>query len=139
MYYNALFSLPLSGLLLVSLYSTELSPVLEFTEWGNTGFLVSFSLSVVMGFVLNYSIVFCTMTNSALTTTVTGSLKNIFSTYMGMFMGDYIFTVANFAGLNISVVGSLVYSQVKYMEQKNKGPSKPELPTINPPKDRNSS
>lgn len=135
MFYNAIFSLPLSILILLFNYESEIQPVLDFELWNDPGFLVSFFLSAIMGFVLNFSIVYCTKVNSALTTTVTGSLKNIFSTYLGMFMGDYVFSLANFMGLNISVVGSLVYSQVKYLEQKNRA-SKPELPISNPPKDQ---
>jgi len=122
MYYNTLFSLPLSALLLMAKYETDLGPVLEYALWWDPGFVLSFGLSAVMGFVLNYSIVFCTKMNSPLTTTVTGSLKNIFSTYLGMMMGDYSFTWANFMGLNLSVLGSLVYSYVKFKDQKPKGP-----------------
>ena len=50
-----------------------------------------------------------------------GCLKNVLSTYVGMVLGgDYVYTLANFMGVNISVIGSLVYSVVKYYEQVKK-------------------
>lgn len=80
-----------------------------------------FGLSCVLGFVLNFSTYWCTHVNSALTTTVIGCLKNVLSTYVGMVLGgDYVYTLANFMGVNISVIGSLVYSVVKYYEQVKK-------------------
>ncbi|XP_048255652.1 UDP-N-acetylglucosamine/UDP-glucose/GDP-mannose transporter-like isoform X2 [Haliotis rufescens] len=113
LYYNSLFMV--FPALLLAEYNGEIEKAVLFKEWFNPVFLGQFLLSCFMGFILNYSIILCTACNSALTTTVVGVLKNTTVTYVGMFIGgDYIFSLSNFAGMNISILGSLLYSYVTF-------------------------
>ena len=88
-----------------------LSGVVSFEGWQDVNFCLLFVLATVLGSVLNYAIFLCTSTNTALTTAVVGCLKNVLVTYCSMLvLSDYYFNWMNFLGVNISIVGSLVYT-----------------------------
>ena len=100
---------------LVLLVPGEVQKVRAFDLWSNGSFGIYFAFASLMGSVLNLAIFLCTSTNSALTTTVVGCLKNVLTSYLGMFVGgDYVFSWLNFLGINISIAGSLIYARATF-------------------------
>lgn len=117
LFYNAL----LSGVVLGPWLATngELEAALRWWDANAAGAAngapgsprVALALSAGLGPVLQYAIFVCTQHNSALTTTVVGALKNVLTTYVGMFLGgDYSYSYVNFIGITFSCLASLVYS-----------------------------
>ncbi|KAL3077236.1 hypothetical protein niasHS_013225 [Heterodera schachtii] len=122
LFYNSLFMLiPLSAIILIHTEDTE--KLLSFVENGHLTVSVwSFlALCCLGGILLNYSTVLCTSHNSALTTACVGPIKNMFVTYIGMFSsGDYVFNLTNFVAINISVLGSVLYTYVTMRKSQSK-------------------
>lgn len=126
MFYNSLVCLPL--MVVVCLAENKVPEVLEMGLVSDSTFMSLLILSGALGCLVAYSTVLCTQNNSALTTTVVGCLKNIVTSYIGMVTGgDYVFNAMNFLGLNISIVGSVVYSAVTFQPK-----SAPALPVSAP-------
>jgi solute carrier family 35 protein len=63
----------------------------------------------------------CTTTNSALTTTIVGQLKNVFTIIFGFFLlGGAELHFLNALGLVLNSIGGVGYSAVKYQESVTK-------------------
>ncbi|KAF7259537.1 hypothetical protein EG68_03255 [Paragonimus skrjabini miyazakii] len=115
LYYNSVFTLPF--LLVIAWITTDMSQVINYSEWTNPMFLVYFIFSCCSAVLLNYSLLQCTHYTSALTTSIIGVIKNVLVTYAGMFVGgDYVFTPVNFTGVCISATGAVMYVWVMYRQ-----------------------
>lgn len=90
---------------------------MAYPYWGSLPFLTSLFSSTCLGLAVGHAMFLCTRVNEPLTTTVTGSIKNLLATVLGaVAFGDYIFNTANAAGLAVSAVGSLWYVVCKTQE-----------------------
>ena len=106
MVYNAMLSLP--PLFLVVLATGELGSGMERLSAmsGDVGFVSVFVLALLAGMLLNYALFLCTLTNSALTTTVVGVLKGVVSTALGFFLlGGVDPSVTHVMGILTNTVG----------------------------------
>ena len=114
LYLNSLLS-AIGVSIVIMMVPGEVDKVKNFDLWTNTSFVTYIVFASLMGSVLNLAIFLCTSTNSALTTTVVGCLKNVLTSYLGMFIGgDYVFSWLSFLGINISIAGSLVYARATF-------------------------
>merc|ERR1711970_176346 len=75
MYYNSLFMI--APALIFYFVTEDFGEILGYEGWYQNLFVFQFFLSCVFGFILTFSNVMCTAYNSALTTTMVGTLKNM--------------------------------------------------------------
>ena len=116
---NSINTAPL--LLFCSIATGELSPAFARFLHPSLGFLCSFLLTISMGSILNYLLFLCTTLNSALTTSVVGTLKSIVQTAIGMFtFGGVSINVFTVSGISINLFGGVLYTYTKYHQYQRK-------------------
>jgi len=115
MFYNNVLSLPFIALICILFEWKELT---AFHLWLDFGFQFYFMGSVILAFLLNYFVFLTTTVNSPLTTNITGQIKALVSTFVGLFtFGGVPITPLFIVGLSISTFGGLWYGFVKYTEK----------------------
>jgi len=121
MYMNSLLGTPLLFLILMLIYPETVMDAYHFEHWNDPLFVLLFLISSSMGTILQYSILYCTKVNSALTVVVTGVLKNVLTSYIGMFDSrlGYTFDLMNFIGINLSMFGGIWYAFLQYNDHIN--------------------
>jgi len=119
LYYISITALPVASIFVI--LSGELTTVIRSPHWTDLSFLSLFFLSGVQGLLINYSIYLCTNVNSPLATSITGQIKNVVTTFVGMIaFGDFVYTPLNAAGLSLGLLGSVLYSWLKLVESRSK-------------------
>ncbi|KDP33583.1 hypothetical protein JCGZ_07154 [Jatropha curcas] len=92
----------------------ELKMMMNFPYLFSTGFLAVLLLSCTLAFFLNYSIFLNTTLNSALTQTICGNLKDLFTIGFGwIIFGGLPFDMFNVIGQLLGFIGSGMYAYYK--------------------------
>uniref|UniRef100_A0A0D9WMS3 Sugar phosphate transporter domain-containing protein n=1 Tax=Leersia perrieri TaxID=77586 RepID=A0A0D9WMS3_9ORYZ len=124
MFYNSVLSLPFLFFIIIATGEFPYSLSVLSEKTASLTFSLILVISLVMGIFLNFTMFWCTIVNSALTTTIVGVLKGVGSTTLGfVLLGGVEVHTLNIIGLVINTFGGVWYSYAKYM-QKRKTPRK---------------
>jgi len=119
LYYSSVLSVPF--LLAFVLVTGELTDSLQYPYWTSLSFQAALWTALIQGAALNFALFYCTLTTSALTTTIVGQLKVIFSTTLGFFVfGGSRITAFSIAGVILNSTGGYYYAMVKLAEKSQK-------------------
>lgn len=117
LYHNNVLSLPLMASYMLTA-TNEVQTVHEYPQLSNIWFLLFLGVSTSQAFLLNLCIFRCTTINSPLATTITGQMKDIITTGLGMILfGDVQFSSKNLLGISLGLLGGMLYSFFGYMER----------------------
>ncbi|CAF0753639.1 unnamed protein product [Adineta ricciae] len=120
LYINSLLSLPMVFVLMI-LFTDELSSVQMYNNYHTSTFWLYFLASTFGGGLLNGATFWCTMRNSALTTSVVGVLKSILQVFFGLFVFDrFSINTNTVIGIALSLIGGTIFSYLEYTTKKNK-------------------
>ncbi|XP_023760030.1 UDP-N-acetylglucosamine transporter UGNT1 [Lactuca sativa] len=101
-------------LLFWTLIRGDLRMTMDFPYLFAPGFMIVLLLSCMLAFLLNYSIFLNTTLNSAVTQTICGNLKDLFTISLGwMFFGGLPFDLLNVMGQLLGFIGSGLYAYFK--------------------------
>ena len=118
-YYNALLSLPLLALGV----AYEWESLRGFPAWREPAFLAMLITDLVLGASLSLLLFMCTLTNSALTTTIVGNAKAVLTTAIGAVVfgaSSKGLKPLGWLGICINTAGGVMYTVAKYREQRGR-------------------
>ncbi|XP_021760758.1 nucleotide-sugar uncharacterized transporter 3-like [Chenopodium quinoa] len=101
-------------LLLSTLFQGDLQKLISFPHLSSPGFQAVMFLSCTLAFFLNYTVFWNTALNSALTQTICGNLKDVFTIGLGwLLFGGLPFDLFNILGQGTGFLGSCFYAYCK--------------------------
>ncbi|EOY31141.1 PREDICTED: UDP-sugar transporter sqv-7 [Theobroma cacao] len=112
MWCNGIICAPI--LLFWTSFSGDLEAMMSFPYLYSKGFQVVMFLSCIMAFLINYFVFLNTTLNSALTQTICGNLKDLFTIGLGwLLFGGLPFDLMNVVGQSLGFLGSGLYAYCK--------------------------
>lgn len=112
LYYHSLLSLPCISLIAAA--RGEFAQALNYEHWFRPAFLVVFLGSLFMGLLLNYALFLCTELTSPTSTLVSGQVKAMGQTVVGMFtFGGVDMNPRYLAGTLLNIFGGFAYAFAK--------------------------
>lgn len=112
LYYHSILSLPC--ITIITLGVGEIQPALTFPHWTSPSFLSVFIGSLCMGFILNYALFLCTELTSPTSTVVSGQVKAMGQTAIGMFtFGGVDMNSRYIMGTLLNITGGFWYAFAK--------------------------
>lgn len=112
LYYHSLLSLPC--LAVIALAVGELKEALVYPNWTSPSFLIVFIASLFMGLTLNYALFLCTEKTSPTSTVVSGQVKAMGQTAIGMFtFGGVDMNARYLTGTVLNIAGGFMYAFAK--------------------------
>jgi hypothetical protein len=118
LFYSNVSSMPV--LLLLALYSGDVTAALGYEGYNDIPFLINFIASIFIAFLMNVSVFYNTSVSSARTQTVVGQLKNFIAFVLGLWLfNDYVYDPINMLGLWVGLAGSVWYAYVEMVEKES--------------------
>lgn len=112
LYYHSILSLPFLAVIAIAV--GELGEAVRYDKWRSPMFLTVFVTSLFMGLVLNYALFLCTELTSPTSTVVSGQVKAMGQTAVGMFTFGGVDTNARYlAGTFLNIAGGFMYAFAK--------------------------
>ncbi|XVE71490.1 hypothetical protein DITRI_Ditri10aG0154300 [Diplodiscus trichospermus] len=112
MWCNGIICTPI--LLFWTSFKGDLEAMMSFPYLYSRGFQAVMLLSCIMAFMINYYVFLNTTLNSALTQTICGNLKDLFTIALGwLLFGGLPFDLMNVVGQSLGFLGSCLYAYFK--------------------------
>lgn len=116
-FYTSLCSIPVLVLLIPLIEPISYSEVVFRPE----SFYIVLGVSSILGCVLTFSQSLCTLVNSPIAMTISGNMKDVFLTIVGLLLfNNILVTPQLLLGITLSLLGASIYSYDKYQELKFK-------------------
>ncbi|RWS13735.1 UDP-N-acetylglucosamine/UDP-glucose/GDP-mannose transporter-like protein [Dinothrombium tinctorium] len=126
LYYCALFSfLPLCLFVLIT--GDYQKAFVNYEGWNDISFVCLFFSCSLASATFLYAYIMCTDYNNPVLSQVIACMRNILTTYIGMYVGgDYIFNLYNFIALNLTMFAAFYYTYINLTETEKSDASKSE-------------